>query len=213
LLVLQGLWHLGVNNIERKTFNNGGLNYTWLSDKNWVVLGTAGQYLHNALNFGLSSDNWVQLAVLGSVGEVAAELIYYQRVGTLALAAWALTAWVLLAGASTNWARASFWLIALVALVTGKQLDNLLTHARQISAQLGQNLCSNAFTLTDETEQQELSTDVLVPHLQAFTQGKFQNLLRTWGKWNVAIVWLGSVANNCLYLAADVLEGNSHGLQ
>src|SRR5699024_6208476 len=75
LLVLQGLWHLVVNNIERKTFNSGGLTYTWLTDKNWVVLGTAGQYLHNALNFGLASDNWVQLAVLGSLGEVAAELI------------------------------------------------------------------------------------------------------------------------------------------
>ena len=126
---------------------------------------------------------------------------------------WALAARVLGTSASTYWARACLWLIALITFVARQQLDNLLTHARQVSAQLGQDLGCNALAFADKTEQQELSTDVLVSHLQPLAQGKLKNLLCTWSKRNVAVVRLGSVSNNCFYLTTDVLERDSHGLQ
>ena len=75
LLVLQGLWNLAINNIESKTLDNSGLTNARFTDKNRVVLGAARQHLHDALNLRLTSNDWVQLAVLGSLGEVAAELI------------------------------------------------------------------------------------------------------------------------------------------
>ena len=100
----------------------------------------------------------------------------------------------------------------LAALVAGQQLDNLLTHARQISAELRQHLCGNAVALTDKSEQEELRADVLVTHLQALAQGQLKDLLSARGKRNVAGVRLAALADDLLYLTAHVLQGNAHGL-
>ena len=55
----------------------------------------------------------------------------------------------------------------LLALVARQQLDDLLADAVEIGTELDQNLGCYALTLTDETEQDVLRTDVVVSELQA----------------------------------------------
>ena len=170
--------------------------------------------MHDALYLGLAANDRIKLAVLGSLGEVAAELIKHQGIGTLTGTTGAATS----AGASTctDWTGAltiGGAALLLSTFVAGQQLDNLLAHAWQVGAELGQHLRGDAIALANETQQQELSTDVLVSHLQALTQGELKNLLGTWSKGDVAGVWLATLADDFLDLTADILQGNTHGFQ
>ena len=144
-------------------------------------------------------------------------MVQHERVGALARAAGTTASASAGAGACARtdgaWGlirvAAAFLLAALVA---GQQLDNLLTHARQVRAELRQHLCGNAVTLTDKSEQEELRADILVPHLQALAQGQLEDLLGARGKRNVAGVRLAALADDLFYLTAHVLQGNTHGL-
>ena len=210
LLVLQGLRHAAIDDVQRQTFHNRGLAHAGLTDENRVVLGAAREHLHDALDLGLAADDWVQLAVLRRLGQVAAELIEHEGVRAIAgalIAATGATHAAAGTGAGASQGRAATVAIAaitLVALITGKQLDNLLAHAREIRAQLGQHLGGHALALTDEAEQQELGADVLVPHLQALPQGELEHLLGARGERDVARVRLGALADNLFDFLADV---------
>ncbi|GAA3298692.1 hypothetical protein GCM10020295_34910 [Streptomyces cinereospinus] len=69
----------------------------------------------------------------------------------------------------------------LLALVTGEQLDHLLPHAVEISAQLDQDLGGDALALADQAEQDVLRADVVVAQLKGLAERQLQDLLGTGG--------------------------------
>ena len=56
------------------------------------------------------------------------------------------------------------------ALVARQELDDLLADTRQIGPELDEDLCGDAFALTDETEEDVLRADVVVTELQRLAQ-------------------------------------------
>jgi hypothetical protein len=151
LLVLQRLGHLALDDCLGEALDDRRLADARLTDQHRVVLGTARQHLHHALDDLLATDDRVELALTSRLREVAAELIKNEarRRGGLGRRA---------AGRLT------------LALVAVEQLDDLLADLVQVSTQLHQHLCGDAFTLTDESEQDVLGTDVVVAELQRFAQ-------------------------------------------
>src|SRR5690606_33584998 len=79
LLVLQRLGHLALDDVLREAFDDSGLTDAGLTDQNRVVLGTAGQHLHDPLDFLAASDDRVELALTRRGREVTAELVEDQR--------------------------------------------------------------------------------------------------------------------------------------
>jgi hypothetical protein len=55
-------------------------------------------------------------------------------------------------------------------LVTGQQLNHLLTNTTQVGTQLDKDLCCNTFAFANEAEQDVLGADVVVTQLQCFAQ-------------------------------------------
>ena len=101
----------------------------------------------------------------------------------------------------------------LLALVATQQLDHLLAHPGQLSAQLDQHLGGNALALTDQTEQNVLGTDVVVAELQRLAQAQLQDLLGTRGERDVPGRGLLALADDLLDLAADALQRDAQRLQ
>ena len=218
LLVLERLGHLAVDDVEGQALGDGGLAHAGLADEHRVVLGAPREDLHDALDLFLAPHDRVQLAVLGGLGQVAAELVEHQRVGALAGLPAAAAPAGSAGGTRAGQARGAAALLAgaaalLAALVTGEQLDDLLAHARQVGAQLDQHLGGHALALADEAKQQELGADVLVAHLQALTQRELEDLLGARGKRDVPGVRLGAMADDLLDLAADVVQRDPHRLE
>ena len=75
LLVLEGLGDLTVDDGLSQAFNHRCLAHSGLTDQYRVVLGAPTQDLHDPLDFLLTTDDRVELALHGGGGEVAAELV------------------------------------------------------------------------------------------------------------------------------------------
>ena len=215
LLITQRLRNTAVDDVERQALNDGGLAHARLADEHRVVLRAARQHLHDALDFLLTPHNRIQLAVLGQLREVSAELIQRQRVGALTGAAHlATTERATTRGSTRTRESITLWCLAtLLALVAGQKLNHRLAHTRQIRAELHQHTCSNAFTLANEAEEQELGADVLVPHLEAFAQGQLEHLLGARRKRNMPARRLRAGADELLYFLAHILKRNTHGFE
>src|SRR5690606_35518770 len=134
LLVFQRLGNVAAHDRLGEALDDGGLTDTGLTDQYRVVLGTAGEDLHDPLHLLLAPDDRVELAVAGGLREVAPELVEDLAAG--------LGAGLLVAAD----------LHLLLALVAGEQLDDLLAHLVEVCAELHQNLRGDAFTLADEAE-------------------------------------------------------------
>ena len=72
---LEALGHVALADALGQALDDGGLAHAGLADQDRVVLGAPRQDLHHALDFLLATDQWVQLAFAGELGEVAAELV------------------------------------------------------------------------------------------------------------------------------------------
>ncbi len=80
LLVLQRLGgDLAVDDGLRETLDDGGLADTGLTDEHRIVLGAAGQHLHDPLDFLRAADDRIELALERSLREVASELVQHER--------------------------------------------------------------------------------------------------------------------------------------
>ncbi|CAB4940656.1 unannotated protein [freshwater metagenome] len=157
-----------------ETFNDCSLANTRFANKNGVVLGTAAEHLHDAFGFACTTNNWVEFLFASELCEVATELIEHGR-----------TAWRCFARTTAGGAG----LLALLRARTGiarQQLDDLLTHAGKIGAELDEHLRSDTLAFTDETEKDVFGADVVVTELQRFTQRQFEHLLGTRRKGDVA---------------------------
>jgi hypothetical protein len=78
LLVLEGLGHLAADDVLGQALDDSGLADAGLADEDRVVLGAAGEHLHDPLDLLLAPDDRVELALAGSGGEIAAELVEHE---------------------------------------------------------------------------------------------------------------------------------------
>ena len=73
-LAAQGFRHVAGNHALCQALNHGGLTDAGLTDQNGVVLGAAGEHLHDAADLGVTADDRVELASAGNGGQVGAVL-------------------------------------------------------------------------------------------------------------------------------------------
>ena len=69
-------------------------------------------------------------------------------------------------------------LALLRAGVAGEQLDDLLADAREVGAELHEDLRGDAFAFADQAEEDVLGADVVVAELQRLAQRELEHLLR-----------------------------------
>jgi len=194
LLVLEGLRHVAPDDVLGEALDDGGLADAGLADQDGVVLGAAGQHLHDPLDLLLAPDDGVELALAGGLGEVAAELVEHGRTGRLAL------------GRTAGGDR-------LLALVARQQLDDLLAHPVQVGAQLAQHLGRDALALADQAEQDVLGADVVVAELQRLAQGQLEHLLGARGERDVPGGSLLALADDLLDLRPHRIKGDAERLE
>ncbi len=194
VLVLERLGHLALDDGLGEALDDGGLADAGLTDQHRVVLGTAGQHLHDPLDLLLAPDDRVELGLTSGLGEVPAELVQDEggRGGALGGAA----------GGG-----------GLLALVTGEQLDDLLPHPVEVCTQLDQDLGGDALALADQAEQDVLRADVVVAQLKGLAERQLQDLLGTGGEGDVPGRGLLALTDDLLHLLADRLKRNAEALQ
>ncbi len=151
LLVLEGFGDLALDDLLRQAFDHGGLSDTGVAHQDRVVLGAPRQDLHDPFDLLVATDDRVELAFAGGLGQVAAELVQHQGRGRCRL------------GGRAGGLR-------LLALVAVEQLDHLLAHPVEVGAQLHQHLGGHTLALSDEAEQDVLRANVVVSQLQGLAQ-------------------------------------------
>src|SRR6478736_5400330 len=193
LLVLERLGHLALDDVLGEALDDGGLADAGLADEDGVVLGAAGQHLHDPLDLFLTSDDRVELALAGSLREVATELVEHEgaRGRPLGLA---------LADAGAG------LLAALATLVAGEQLDDLLADLVELRAELDEDLGGDALALADQAEQDVLGADVAVAELERLAERVLEDLLRAGREGNVTGGGLLPLADDLLDLGPDRFE-------
>ena len=67
---LQPFRHFTVDDPLRQPFNNGRFTYAGFTNQHRVVFGTALQNLNSTANFFITADHRIQLALLGTLGEI-----------------------------------------------------------------------------------------------------------------------------------------------
>ena len=195
LLALEGVGDVVGHDALGQALDDGGLAHAGLADQHRVVLGAAGQHLHDPLDLALAPDDRVELLLAGQLGEVAAELVEHEGAGGRGLAGGATGGGALLAG------------------VAGQQLDDLLADPGQVGAQLHQHLGGHALALTDEAEEDVLGADVVVAELQRLAQGQLEDLLGAGRERDVAAGRRSALADDLLDLGAHRLQGDPELLE
>ena len=171
LLVGEGFGNVVADDALSKTLDDGGLTDTWFADQYRIVLGTARKNLHDAFHFALTTDDRVELLVARKLGEVATELV--EDLATT------------LFGGSVLCPDGFAFAFASGSFVATQQLYDLLANAREIGAEFDENLGCNAFTFTNETQEDVFGADVVVAQLQRFAQRKLEHLLGSRREGNV----------------------------
>ena len=164
LLALDGLGHVAGHDLLRQALDDGRLAHAGLADEDRVVLGAAGQHLHDPLDLALPADDRVELALPGQLGQVAPELVEDRasRSGPPGRL-----------GAARPRAR----LPCPRRLVARQELDDLLADPGQVGAQVDQHLGGHALALAHQAEQHVLGADVVVPELERLAKRQLQDLL------------------------------------
>ena len=199
LLALERLGHVVGHDLLGQALDDGRLADAGLADEDRVVLGAAGQDLHDPLDLALAPDDRVELALAGQLGQVAAELVEHRRAGRVP------------PGRSSPAAPDGRPFLA--GLVAGEQLDDLLADPGQVGAQADQHLGGDALALADQAEQHVLGADVVVAELQRLAERQLEHLLGPGREGRRAGGRRAGRADRLLHLLADGLEGDPERLE
>src|SRR4029079_7386856 len=107
----------------------------------------------------------------------------------------------------------TLWCALLRAGVAGQELDDLLTDAREIGAQLHEHLRGDAFAFADQPEEDVLGADVVVPELQRLAQRELEAPLRAPSARGVTGGRGTTVADDLLDLRPHRLERDAERLE
>ncbi len=202
LLVLERLGNVALDDVLGQALDDRRLADAGLADEDRVVLRTPRQHLHHALDLAFATDDRVELALAGVLGQVAAELVQHEAGGRR-----------LGRGGAGRRGGAGGACLALLALEAREQLDDLLADPVEVGAELLQHLGGDALALTDEAEQDVLGADVGVAELQRLAQGQLEHLLGTRRERDVPGRCLLALADDLLDLVAHRLERDVEGLE
>ena len=141
----------------------------------------------------MTAHHRIQLGLGGHLGQVAAELIQGWRFGgTLRATAAATT------GDFSGFTQ---------------HADDLGSDFGQINAQVLEHAGGHTFTFPDQSQQQMLGADVVVPQLTSLLQREFKHTLGSWGEGDFDRHKAGSTADDLLHFNPGILEVDAHGLQ
>ena len=202
LLALQQLGHVGVGDPLGQALDDGGLADAGLADEHRVVLGAAREDLHDPLDLGLATDDRVELALGGELGQVATELVEQLR-GLLALALGTGGA----AGGRPG-PRA-----ALAAAGTGQHPDHLVADLLGVGVEVEQDAGGDALVLAHEAEQDVLGADVVVAEAERLAQRQLEDLLGARRERDLTGGDLLTGADDAHDLCAHTLDGDVERLE
>ena len=193
LLVLQELGHLVRGDARREALDDGGLADARLADQHRIVLRSAREDLHHALDLGLAPDDGVELALGRQLGQVAAELVEELRaLGLLARGRGA--ALLPTAGA-------------------GEHADDLVADLLGVGVEVEQDACRDALVLAHEPEQDVLGADVVVAEGEGLAQRQLQHLLRARRERDLARRHLVALADDPGDLGPNLLHRDVEALE
>ena len=195
VLVAQRLGHVAADDGLRKALDHGRLSDAGLPDQNRIVLRTSGKNGHHPFDLGFPADDRIELVLPRRLGQVATELVEHHRRGRGT------------AGVGSTGGR------RFLALESAEQLQNLVPDAIEIGAQLHQDLCGDAFTLANQTEQDVFGADVGVVDLQCLAQAQLEHLLGARGEGDVTAGALLTVADDLLDLLPHRFQRNAERFQ
>jgi len=201
LAVAQGLGHCVGGDALGQALHDGGLAHARLAHQHRIVLGAPREDLHDPLGLAAPADHRVERLLAGELGEVPAELVEHVRARRR------------VAAAPAGGGAGPLALRPRRPAVGGQELDDLLTHPRQVGAQLHQDLRGDALALADQPEKDVLGADVVVAELQRLAQAQLQDLLGPGRERDVAAGRAAALADDLLHLAPHRLEADPHRLQ
>ena len=146
--------HISRDDALRQALGDGGLADACAADQHGVVLSAANERLHHAGDFALASDDGVELAVLGKLGQINGEPV--QR----AVAAFGL--WV-------GYAMPAAYLLECL-------IDGFLRNAV-----FGEQACGGVLRILRQSYQEMLCADVVVLQALGFRLGAIQQATYAWG--------------------------------
>jgi hypothetical protein len=187
--------HLAVVDPRRQPLDHGGLADAGLAEQHRVVLGAAGEDLHDPLDLGFAADHRVELALLGELGQVAAELVEQFR-GLLAAPSPCRPAAALAAAAGT-----------------GQHPDHLVADLVRVGVEVEQDASGDPLVLAHQAEQDVLGADVVVTERKRLAQGELEHLLRPRRERDLARGDLLAGADDPHHLRADALGGDVERLE
>jgi hypothetical protein len=195
LLVLQQLRDLAFVDAGGEALDHGGLADPGLAEQHRVVLGPTGEDLHDPLDLGLATDHGIELALLGELGQVAAELVeQLRRLFTLALPAAPTRALAATAGA-------------------GEHPDHLVADLVGVGVEIEQDAGGDTLILTHQAEQDVLGADVVVAKGERLAQGQLQDLLGSRREGNLAGGDFLTGTDDPHHLGADAFDGDVERLE
>ncbi len=195
LLVLEQLRDLAFVDPGGQALDHGGLADAGLAQQHRVVLGAAGEDLHDPLDLGFAADHRVELALLGEAGQVAAELVeQFRRLFALARAATAAAALAAAAGA-------------------GEHPDHLVADLVGVGVEVEQDAGGDALVLTHQAEQDVLGADVVVAERERLAQRQLEHLLGARRERDLAGGDLLAGADDADDLRADAFGGDVERLE
>src|SRR5262249_12224557 len=179
--------------------DDGGLADAGFAEEDGVVLGAAGQDLDDALDLVVASDDGVELALAGQLGQVAAEAVQSRRL-RLALGRLPLTAAAFAAFIGFH--------------VVPQQVQDFLADVFEAQAEVHQDLGGDALLLAQESQQQVLGADVVVAEVARLLDGVLDDLLGPRRLRQLAgRADLGARLDELLDLQADLAEVDVEVLQ
>src|SRR6185369_11972918 len=174
--------------------DDGGLADARLTQQHRVVLGPAGEDLHDPLDLGFTPDDRVELALLGEAGEFATELVeQFRRLFALA-------------GAAGTAALAT-------AAGAGEHADDLVADLVRVGVEVEQDAGGDALVLTHQAEQYVLGADVVVAEGERLAQRQLQDLLGARGERDLAGGDLLARADDPDHLRAHSFDGDVERLE
>ena len=181
-LLTQDFGHVAIHDLLSQAFDDGGLAHTGFTDQDRIVFRAAAEDLDDTGNLFRATDDGVHFAFLGEFGEVTAK---GAKSGGLLVLLFLLRIFLVLAIGGDGLGIFLFFLFVR-AEVRIEFLEDLIAGFVEIHIEVAQNLCGDAFTFTQQTEQDVLRADVAVIQGFGFLAGEGEHLLHSWSVRNVA---------------------------
>ena len=176
-LVEEHAAHLALHDAQGQALGNGALAHAGLADQHGVVLLAAAQHLAHAFDLLLAAHDGVQLALLGHLGQVAAEVVQHGRLalGVALLAGPAATVGgaalvVVIVGAAAGH-------LGLGTAVSGQDALHFLLHGVVVHVEAAERAGGQVVLVLQHAQQQVLGIDVGALEQLGLEEGDLEHLL------------------------------------